>query len=291
MRFTRAAEQAGKLATVRPVVDLPYMVRRFPHKPAVIAAALLILGLPRPVVGNPFSLFSTPSGDVFIVTDVTPAGKDFEAPTKDAPIHCHAINFGCSFGAAAGEKLPDPAELGAFVGKLLAEQGYQGSDDEHPPKLLLTIQWGVLRGDRGYNLAFLGADKAGIMADEGMLYNYQGSAVPFSARSDMAQKIQNLAGDDLYVVTVCGFDYTAYTSGKAEMLWKTRIACSAVGLSMAKALPEIVTLAAPAVGRETTEVIVTNPADKREGEVRLGDLEVIDDDADDKPKAKAKDSK
>jgi len=259
--------------------------------PRVVLSGLCLLAAVAAVpgaAGNPFSLFSTPSGDVFIVTDVTPAGKDFEAPTKDAPIHCHAINFGCSFGAAAGDKLPDPAELGTFVGKLLAEQGYQGSDEAHPPRLLLTIQWGVLRGDRGYNLAFLGADKAGLMADEGMLYNYEGSAIPFSARSDLAKKIQDLSADDLYVVTVCGFDYAAYTAGKAEMLWKTRIACSAVGLSMAKALPDIITLAAPAVGRETREVIVTNPADKREGEVKLGELEVLDEDADkpgsDKPK-------
>jgi hypothetical protein len=260
------------------------MVRLLSYPTATAIVAALGLAVLPARAGNPFTLFSSPSGDVFIVTDVTLAGKEFEAPTKDAPIHCHAINFGCSFGAAAGDKLPDPAELGAFVGKLLAEQGYQGSDENHPPQLLLTIQWGVLRGDRGYNLAFLGADKAGLMEDEGMLYNYEGSIIPQSARGTAAQKIRDLSGDDLYVVTVCGFDYAAYTSGKAEMLWKTRIACSTYGLSMAKALPDIITLAAPAVGRETTNVIVTNPEDKRKGEVKLGDLEVIDED--DKPKAK-----
>lgn len=253
------------------------------HAACIAALASALGAVPPAMAGNPFSLLSTPSGDVFIVTDVTPAGKNFEAPTKDAPIHCQAINFGCSFGAAAGDKLPDPAELGTFVGKLLAEQGYQGSDENHPPKLLLTIQWGVLRGDRGYNLAFLGADKVGLTEDEGMLSNFEGSILPESARGTAYQKIRDISGDDLYVVTVCGFDYTAYTAGKAEMLWKTRIACSTYGFSMAKALPEIVTLAAPAIGRETKSVIVTNPEDNRKGEVKLGDLEVIEEDAD-KPK-------
>ena len=235
--------------------------------------------------GNPFTFFSAPTGDVIIVTDVTLAGRDFVPPTKDAPIHCQAINFGCSFGAADGDRLPDPTAMSAFVGTILAEQGYQGSDESHPPQLLLTIQWGTLRGDRGYNLAFLGADKVDLLRDAGPLANYERNIMPQAARSVAAEKIQSLADEDLYVVTVCGFDYAAYTSGKAEMLWKTRIACATNGLSMDKALPDMVTLAGPAIGRETTKVIVTNPDDKRIGEVQYGDLEVMEDDADSaKPK-------
>ncbi len=46
------------------------------------------------------------------------------------------------------------------------------------------------------------------------------------------------------------------------------------------ALPDMITLAGPAIGRETTKVIVTNPDDKRKGEVELGELEVIEEDAD-----------
>ncbi|MBE2214509.1 MAG: hypothetical protein IAE82_11615 [Opitutaceae bacterium] len=255
-------------------------LRFLPRLVPVLMLGCVLSAGPALFAGNPFTLFSTPSGDVFIVTDLTPAGKDFVPPTKEEPVHCYAINFGCSFGALQGEKLPDPTEFGSFVGKLLAEQGYLGSDEKHPPKLLITIQWGVLRGKEGYNMTFLGADKVGLVADEGSLSDYEGKIVPDSARSAAAQKIYDLAGDDLYVATVCGFDYVAYTAGKAEMLWKTRIACSSVGQSLAKALPDMVTLAAPAIGRETTQVIVTNPADKREGQVKLGELEVIEEDAD-----------
>jgi len=64
------------------------------HRLAVTALVLLAAATGVSRAGNLFSLFSTPSGDVFIVTDVTPAGKNFAAPTKEEPIHCQAINFG-----------------------------------------------------------------------------------------------------------------------------------------------------------------------------------------------------
>lgn len=233
---------------------------------------------------NPFSFFSSPTGDVVIVTDVTEAGKRFEAPTKDTPIHCLALNFGCSFGAMAGEPMPDSAEMGKLVGRLLAEQGYQGSDEANPPRLVITIQWGMIAARTGYALAFLGADKAGLIEGQGGLREFGGSPVPESAESSAAFKIRQMAEDDIYVATVCGFDYEAYMAGRAEMLWKTRIACSVTGLSLAKALPTMVTIAAPAIGRETRQVIVTNPGDVREGEVKLGELQVIDEHESDRPR-------
>lgn len=251
------------------------MVRNTPIFGLVVVCAGMMC-TPGAHAGKPFSLFSAPTGDVVIVTDITEAGKAFEAPSKEAPMHCLALNFGCSFGSTLGDDLPDPAEMGAFLGKLLAEQGYQGSDENNPPQLLITLQWGTIQSRTGYALAFLGADKVGLDKELGVLRQYERSIVPEAAQNPAAFKIRHMAEEDLYVATVCGFDFEAYQAGRAEMLWKTRIACSVTGLSMAKALPEIVTLAAPAIGRETKGVIVTNPADKREGRVRFGELEVVE---------------
>lgn len=228
---------------------------------------------------SPFTLFSRPSRDVFIVTDVTPDGRKVEPPTRQQPVYCEAMSFGCDFGSMPGDKLPDSAELLKVIVKILADQGYQGNNDTHPPTLLLTFQWGYRKGGIGNNLAYLGGEKLDLMWETENNSWINSNVLLRNMRSSASQKVMDVAAEDIYAVTICGFDYASTRSGKPVLLWQTRVAIPTTGVSMANALPRILAVAGPAIGRETKTTVIAKADDTREGRVDLGELEVIEEDA------------
>jgi hypothetical protein len=220
------------------------------------------------------SFFSKPTKNVFIVTDVTEAGKKLEPPTKGKPVYCAAFSYGCDFGSIPGDKLPNPKAMLDLIVKILAEQGFQGNDEKHPPTLVLSIQWGWLEGNLGDNLAYLGGDKLDLMWETESYAWINANVLRRGMRGGTAARVMEISEEDLYAITICAFDYhSVMETEKSVLLWQTRIAVPTTGFSMAEALPRIVALAAPNIGRETKLPVITKaPLD---GSIEYGELTVV----------------
>jgi hypothetical protein len=96
-------------------------------------------------------------------------------------------------------------------------------------------------------------------------------------RSDAAERVMDTARKDLYAISITAFDYESAEKEKPILLWQTRIAYPTRGIYMAEALPKMIEIAAPRVGRETDKPIITD-LDDGPGTIEYGELEVIETD-------------
>lgn len=234
----------------------------------------LLSGLPAHVASAiDLSSFFTDQNDVIVVTDFTNEGRKREAPTKVSPIYCEAISFGLDFGSQVGDKIPPSKEVLDYVVKILADQGYQGNNEKHPPTLLLTFQWGYLPRGLG-NLTFLGGDKLGLSWELENNSWINSNVLLRNMRSDAAERVMDTVKKDLYAISVTAFDYESAANNKPILLWQTRIAYPTRGIYMNVALPKMIEIAAPRIGRETDKPILTD-MDDGPGSVDYGEIEVI----------------
>lgn len=82
---------------------------------------------------------------------------------------------------------------------------------------------------------------------------------------------------ELQTITVT-YDYAAFTQRhERKLLWATRISCPSHGLSLPAALPAMLTLAGPNIGRETPRPVFAIAADRLKAEVIIGEMQVVDD--------------
>jgi hypothetical protein len=163
-------------------------------------------------------------------------------------------------------------DVNAFVTKLLAKQGFLAArPGVHEPTLFLVMQWGYLRP--GYdNLGwFLGySERQDIAAGGGLaplLRNLRGREI---------ETIIEYASEPIYGIIVTAFDYQTARTPKPIVYWQTRIGLPAIGKSMAAALPNMFIAGASAFGRETNKAILRDADTLREGHVKLGDLQILD---------------
>jgi hypothetical protein len=259
---------------------------RFVCKRPVLAAVLAVL-VGHGMRAEPFRLFGRTENDVIIVTDLTTAGRKIQPATVQAPVYYWAINFGCDYGSTPGDKVPESREIGAVIEKVLASQGYLRADARHPPALYLGFQWGRLEsGKLGRNLAYLGGRKLDLMWEvEDNFGDIHPNALLRNFRSPEADKVMTLANEELYAVTINAFDYASVvdTTRKPLLLWQTRIATRGLGAWMKVALPKIIQLAGPSIGRETPVPVFRKPAELLRESIEFGELRVLDDEPE-KPK-------
>jgi hypothetical protein len=236
--------------------------------------ALLLLALV-PTAANAFEWFPPAEGNVVVVTDVTAAGRDFKAPTPEAPIYFKGLSLGNKLGSIPGDREPDVKKLTQFATKLLAKQGYLGSfDDTHPATLFLVLQWGYIRDSRE-QLWFLGynpADDIGYQPNPNLL----GPEVLLrNMRSTTVETILDLADEPIYGLIITAFDPATAKTDKPVALWQTRIGFAAIGKSMQDALPKMLTVGAGQIGRKSDKPILVDADDAVKAVVELGELKVI----------------
>jgi hypothetical protein len=228
-----------------------------------------------------FRLFPSGENDVIIVTDVSAAGRKIQPAMPESPVYYWAINFGCDYGSTPGDKVPESREIGAVIEKVLASQGYLRADGRHPPSLYLGFQWGRLEsGKLRQNLAYLGGRKLDLMWEvEDNFGDIHPNALLRNFRSPEADKVMALASDELYAVTINAFDYASAVdiTRKPVLLWQTRIATRGLGAWMKVALPRIIQLAGPSIGRETPVPVFRKPSDLLRESIEFGELRVLDD--------------
>ncbi len=183
-------------------------------------------------------------------------------------------NSGVKLGGSRslGKYLESEGVPGGFDGALITWQGMSGSEES-------DLVEGSSVGSRRRALKFLGGDKLDLMWEQDQ------NAWVFDPRrmirnirhTGVAGKVWDFAAGDLFVATVSAYA-PATGQEKAPMLWQTRFACPATGLSLEKALPQMILAAAPNLGRETARPINVNASAAFGGKVNMGDFTILNDD-------------
>ena len=229
---------------------------------------------------------------VITSTDSTPLGALLRIPSPSAPVYYKALNIGYrDFGAAiGGDKRPAPEEMIRTIVQVLATVGYLPADAQHRPTQWIVFTWGTLypkilpkwdpqmpdanvQLNHSQMLRFLGGEKLGLVSQHPgveSLLRYQ-SRFAFDSTT---KAIWGVAGGDLYMVALAGYEYFETEPKHPKLLWKTKISCPATGLVMADTLQTMVVIAAPFIGRATSRPVWVNAADKLKPSVRIGNLKV-----------------
>jgi hypothetical protein len=249
-----------------------------------------------PAVSASILDFLLPKHDINVitVTDTTPVGALLRQPSPERPVYYTAINAGYRDlgGIIAGEKIPNRDAVVKTITTVLAKRGYLPATQAHAPSLLLIWMWGTMNTDRFYDgstdnpdgvqinrrqlLRFMGAYKVGLVAKEPNGFDPD-SLMPglFSHGAD-ADAIADAATDDLYVAAISAYDFGAATKKQKVLLWTTKISCPSRGLMLPEALPVMLAIAGPNIGRETPKPVWISASDKFKPEVKIGNPEVVE---------------
>jgi hypothetical protein len=182
--------------------------------------------------------------------------------------------------------------------QVLATVGYLPADAQHRPTQWIVFTWGTLypktllkwdpdlpdainqlpdanvQMDRTRMMRFLGGEKLGLVSKHPDNPKVE-SLLRYQSRFDSAaEAIWDVAGGDLYMVALAGYEFFETQPEHPKLLWKTKISCPATGLVMADTLPTMVVIAAPFIGRATSRPVWVNAADKLKPSVRIGNLKV-----------------
>ncbi len=259
-------------------------------------ALLTVLGTslfsPAALSGGLSSFLPPRSQNVITVTDFTQTGSLLPVPSPKSPVYYEACSLGFrELGRSmAGEQPPKNDQMLGLIVKTLAKQGYVLASDQHPPTQFLAFAWGTLRtGGPGPSfgpskgvLRFLGGAKLNhVMEDadtesdfEIGLRDYR--ALYNSKGSQLADEIYDAASDDLYVALIRSYDFKAAVEGKLDQLWETRISLPSSGLALDTSLPLAIVTAGQNIGRDTPRPVWVDASEKRQGNVEIGDLNVLE---------------
>jgi hypothetical protein len=231
---------------------------------------------------------------VITVTDTTPVGALRRPASAANPIFYMAVSAGFrDFGGiVAGEKAPPKEEVYKTMGKVLAKQGYLPATNQNPPTLLLLWTWGTMNTDRMYTgnpddtegrqinrrqlMRFMGAYKLGLISREPNAFMDDTMMQGVLFRDADQELINDLSTEDLYVVAIAAYDFSAATRKEKVLLWTTKISCPSRGLAMPETLPVMLALAGPNIGRETPKPVAVKATDKFKPEVKIGDPTVVE---------------
>jgi hypothetical protein len=230
--------------------------------------------------------------ETITVTDFTPAGNLRRQPSLKAPLYYAAVSGGYyDFGAIkAGEKAIPRNVVDKTMLKILAKQGYLPANEAHPADVILIWKWGTMnvqyfltpggmhtmRLNERQIQGFLGGGKLGLLSrhtDHFPEYTLSPGLFPLTGD---ARDLMEMATDDLYVVAVAAYDAKLRDETHAELLWNTRISAPARGFWMPEALPAMLAIAAPNVGRETPKPVWMRATEKFKPDIQLGDTKLVE---------------
>jgi hypothetical protein len=275
----------------------PFPQRAFPSMRTCLSLVVLFGALlPAASAGTLLDLLrDLPKNEVEVVTvtDTTPTGALLRPASPANPVYYMAVSVGFrEFGAIiAGEKhLPSTQEVTETITKVLAKHGYLPATDSHLPTLLLVWTWGTMNTEtvsgpvemgnmqinRQQLLRFMGADKVGLGSK--MLNSLQQDLLSsgLTIMGHDAQAIYDLAADNLYVAAIAAYDYQAAARKESKLLWTTKISCPARGHWLQEALPTMLAIAGPNIGRETGKPVLISAGDKLKPDIRIGNPTLVE---------------
>jgi hypothetical protein len=227
------------------------------------------------------------------VTDFTPAGHLQRLPSPTAPVYYAAVSAGYrDFGGIiAGERPISPELVNKTVVKVLAKQGYLPVGPNQRPDLVLLWTWGTMNVksladpfssdgvDAQLNehqmVHFLGGDKLGL-ATANDTFSELTSMPGLTFNTSDANDLLEVAHHNLYVVAIAAYDVKLRDPKHGVLLWNTRISCPSRSYWLPEALPSMLAMAGPCIGRETTSPVWVRATERFKPEVKLGDPKVLE---------------
>jgi hypothetical protein len=253
----------------------------------------------------PKSFQNNPMVDETVITEMTEEGKKLAPPTRAAPVYYLAQPAGYhveGHGTAANQP-PPQAELETSMKQALAINGYLPAAPGQPPALLIVFVWGVhnnldagsaeVEGSAFQDLKhknllsraalvggnkFAGELKAALEKHERLAEVHNiGMLDPlklFIERDWKTRQLYEQARADCYYVVASAYDYPASTRGERKLLWRSKMTVDAQGISMTETLPTLILNAGKYLGRDMPEPATIARRVTREGQTKLGPLEV-----------------
>jgi hypothetical protein len=237
-------------------------------------------------------IFSKNDLQTITVTDVTPAGKTLPQPSPAHPLYYAGISAGYRDlgGMKAGEKPIAREQVNQLILKALAKQGYLPVTPDRHPDVFLVWSWGTLNKEMPFGpwalsvstplnhyqlLRFLGGEKLGMISAHPDPFPELSLATGLF-RSSEEDNLADAAMDDLYIAVVSAYTVDAAKPGKPVLLWNTRIGCPARGSYLPEALPAMIAIATPYIGRDTPKPVWIHATEKFRPEIKLGDPRVVE---------------
>jgi len=240
--------------------------------------------------------FLLPKHDINVITvsDTTPVGALLRQPSLEHPVYYAAVSAGYHDlgGIVAGEKIPAPDQIVKTITQVLAQRGYLPATQSHPPALLIVWMWGTMNAERFYDgsasvsdgaqinrrqlLRFMGAYKVGLVSKDPHHIDTDELMPGLFSHGAEADALADAATDDLFVAALSAYDFGAASRKQKVLLWTTKISCPSRGLRLADALPVMLAVAAPNIGRETPKPVWVSAAEKFKPEVKIGDPQVVE---------------
>lgn len=274
------------MANIR-MTTLPHRLTRF----GLIGMSLCWLATPAWAGSLLNFLLPQPELQTITVTDFTPEGRMLRPASPKAPIYYFAMSAGYVDlgGIVAGERPVSRELVNQTMLKVLAKQGYLPASGDQPAQVVLAWKWGTMNvryemtGNPDYRpqinrramTRFLGGDKVGL--DTGVMSQFPeyDLAPGVFQQIGPAADLVEISHEDLYIIWIAAYGVSATGHGKPILLWNTRISAPSRGFWLPEALPSMLAMAAPCIGRETTAPVWMRASERFKPEIKLGDLKVL----------------
>jgi len=237
-------------------------------------------------------LFPPRDLEAITVTDFTAEGNQRRVPTPENPVYYTAISAGYRDlgGIKAGERPIARRTVDQTMLKILAKQGYLPAREGQRPDIVLAWTWGTMNVERspiinGFSarinerqmLRFLGGAKLGLVSQNRSEPFPEVMLLPGLLDCSAEGRVLNeVASDDLFVAAIAAYAVELNASKHAVLLWNTRISCPSRGFWLPEALPAMLAIGGPFIGRETNKPVWIRATDKFKPDIKLGDPKLIE---------------
>lgn len=263
---------------------------------ALLAVAGLLPLLAASASGGSLFDLILPGNDLetFTVTDFSEEGRQRRQPTPDKPVYYVAVSAGYVDlgGYKAGERPMPREQMNTTVMKALAKQGFLPVPPGKTPDLIVIWKWGTMNTvlssltsngsgpitvqvNEAAIQRFLGGAKLGLVGSGPSAFVEYNLSPGLRFASGPAEALLSAARDDLYVAAISAYDWKPDKKGRPVQLWNTRIGAPSRGFWMPTALPAMVAIATPFIGRETDQPVWIKAADHYKPDIKIGDPTVI----------------
>ena len=250
-----------------------------------ILSSVIVIGLATPLLAK-----RGPS--VLVVSDTFNRPLEETRPDRANPIHYFLFD-GMQMdigGSVRGADMPTKEELSQLIHETLESQGFHRTDVGGPvPQIVVLYTYGTAVAEYYEWDEDVEDEETGEITDTVSVREYLNGddmmrlvgAVRARSRSIdalTANEINAALNSNRVYITLAALDANAFRQGKHEIVWRTRMSINSNRRQLPDFMDVMLASAAPFLGAETDVPIFMGDNDRREIEVQIGDLEVVEED-------------